>query len=86
MNRRGCRQRFLPLPDLSRKIEGDSVRRVSSFVFIQPIIEWIYLQHTRMAAHLPAVLFLLPAATKNNAAKFFLSLKQNNSEFFNGAP
>ena len=28
MNYRGCRQRFLPLPDLSRKIEGDSVRRV----------------------------------------------------------
>ena len=23
-----CRQRFLPLPDLSRKIEGDSVRWV----------------------------------------------------------
>ena len=30
MNCRGCRQRFLPLPDLSRKIEGDSVRRVLS--------------------------------------------------------
>ena len=29
MNCRGCRQRFLPLPDLSRKIEGDSARRVS---------------------------------------------------------
>ena len=58
----------------------------SSFVFIQPIIGWIYLQHTRMAAHLPAGLFLLPAATKNNAAKFFVSLKQNNSEFFIGAP
>ena len=28
MNSRGRRQRFLPLPDLSRKIEGDSVRRV----------------------------------------------------------
>ena len=28
MNCRGCWQRFLPLPDLSRKIEGDSVRRV----------------------------------------------------------
>ena len=28
MNCRGCRQRFLLLPDLSRKIEGDSVRRV----------------------------------------------------------
>ena len=28
MNCRGYRQRFLPLPDLSRKIEGDSVRRV----------------------------------------------------------
>ena len=28
MNCRGCRQRFVPLPDLSRKIEGDSVRRV----------------------------------------------------------
>ena len=28
MNCRGCRQRFLPLPDLSRKIEGESVRRV----------------------------------------------------------
>ena len=28
MNCWGCRQRFLPLPDLSRKIEGDSVRRV----------------------------------------------------------
>ena len=28
MNCRGCRQRFLSLPDLSRKIEGDSVRRV----------------------------------------------------------
>ena len=23
MNCRGCRQKFLPLPDLSRKIEGD---------------------------------------------------------------
>ena len=31
--------------------------------------------------------FLLHAATKNsNAAKFFLSLKQNNSEGFIGAP
>ena len=29
MNCRGCRQRFLPLPDLSRKIEGDSVHRVT---------------------------------------------------------
>ena len=28
MNCRGCWQRFLPLLDLSRKIEGDSVRRV----------------------------------------------------------
>ena len=28
MNCRGCRQRLLPLPDLSRKIEGDSVRTV----------------------------------------------------------
>ena len=28
MSCRGCRQRFLPLPDLSRKKEGDSVRRV----------------------------------------------------------
>ena len=28
MNCRGCWQRFLPLPDLSGKIEGDSVRRV----------------------------------------------------------
>ena len=28
MNCRGCWQRFLPLPDLSMKIEGDSVRRV----------------------------------------------------------
>ena len=24
MNCQGCRQRFLPFPDLSRKIEGDS--------------------------------------------------------------
>ena len=31
--------------------------------------------------------FLLPAAEKNNnAAKFFVSLKQNNSEGFIGAP
>ena len=30
MNCRGCRQRFLPLPDLFRKIEGDSARRVTS--------------------------------------------------------
>ena len=29
MNCRGCRQRFLPLPDLSRKIEGDYVCRVA---------------------------------------------------------
>ena len=29
MNCRGCRQRFLPLPDLSRKTEGDYVRRVA---------------------------------------------------------
>ena len=28
MNFRGCRQRFLPLPDLARKIEEGSVRRV----------------------------------------------------------
>ena len=28
MNSRGCRQSLPPLPDLSRKIEGDSVRRV----------------------------------------------------------
>ena len=28
MNCRGCRQRFLPLPDLSSEIDGDSVRRV----------------------------------------------------------
>ena len=32
MNCQGCRQRFLPLPDLSRKIEGDSVRRVITIV------------------------------------------------------
>ena len=32
MNCRGCRQRFLPLPDLSRKIEGDSVCKVPSFM------------------------------------------------------
>ena len=31
MNCRGCRQRFLPLLDLSEKIEGDSVRRVDVF-------------------------------------------------------
>ena len=31
MNCRGCRQRFLPLPDLSKKIEGDSVLRVRIF-------------------------------------------------------
>ena len=30
--------------------------------------------------------FLLHAAKKNNAAKFFVSLKQNNSEGFIGAP
>ena len=30
MNCRGFWQRFLPLLDLSRKIEGDSVRRVLS--------------------------------------------------------
>ena len=29
MNCRGGRQRFLPLPHLSRKIEGDSVCRVA---------------------------------------------------------
>lgn len=28
MNRRGSLQRFLPLSDLSRKIEGGTVRRV----------------------------------------------------------
>ena len=32
MNCRGCRRRFLPLPNLSRKIEGDSVRRVTACV------------------------------------------------------
>ena len=30
--------------------------------------------------------FLLHAAKKNNAAKFFVSLKQTNSEGFIGAP
>ena len=30
MNCRGCQQRFLPIPDLFRKIEGDSARRVTS--------------------------------------------------------
>ena len=30
--------------------------------------------------------FLLHASKKNNAAKFFVSLKQNNSEGFIGAP
>ena len=33
MNCRGCRQRFLPPPDLSKKIEGDSVRREGDYYF-----------------------------------------------------
>ena len=39
MNCRGCRQRFLSLPDLSRKIEGDSVRRVKEgdMLHINPV-------------------------------------------------
>ena len=38
-------------------------------------------------SHLSAGIFLLHAAKKNNkAANFFLSLTQNNSEGFMGAP
>ena len=39
MNCRGCRQRFLSLPDLSRKIEGDSVCRVKEgdMLHINPV-------------------------------------------------
>ena len=41
---------------------------------------------TRYLSHLPAGIFLLHAAKKNNnAAKCFVSLKQNNSEGFIGA-
>ena len=38
MNCRGCRQTFLPVPDLSTKIEGDSVRRVATggIIIISP--------------------------------------------------
>ena len=47
---------------------------------LQPIVEWIYLQHTRMAAVFARRNFLLPVAKKNNnAAEFNVSLKQNNS-------
>ena len=39
MNCRGCRQRFLSLPDLSRKIEGDSIHRVKEgdMLHINPV-------------------------------------------------
>ena len=47
---------------------------------LQPIVEWIHLRHTRMAAAFARWNFLLPVAKKsNNAAKFNVSLKQNNS-------
>ena len=44
MNYRGCRQRFLSLPDLSRKIEGDSVRRVP-YQKSEKIIQTLLLFH-----------------------------------------
>ena len=46
MNYRGCWQRFLPLHDLSRKIEGDSVRRVP-FQKSEKIIQTLLLFHDR---------------------------------------
>ena len=44
MNYRGCWQRFLPLHDLSRKIEGDSVCRVP-FQKREKIIQTLLLFH-----------------------------------------
>ena len=42
---------------------------------------------TRYLSHLPAGIFLVRAAKKNdNGAKFFVPFKQNNSEDFIGAP
>ena len=47
----------------------------------------LHLHHMRMAAHLPTGIFLLHASKKiNNAAKCFVSLKQNYSEGFIWAP
>ena len=43
MNCRGCRQRFLPLPDLSRKIEGDSVRRVPVGTLVNSFLAALHL-------------------------------------------
>ena len=55
-------------------------------VFIPPYLH-LHLRHMRMAAHLPSgICFLRAAKKKNNAWTFFVSLKQNNSEGFNGAP
>ena len=50
MNCRGCRQRFLPLPDLSRKIEGDSVRRVGYCVFSHDITAAIFVSQNNETA------------------------------------
>ena len=44
MNCRGCQQRFLPLPDLSRKIEGDSVRRVRDCQNLFAITRFRYIE------------------------------------------
>ena len=42
MNCRGCRQRFLPLPDFSGKIEGDSVRRLFMRKILCSILKVVY--------------------------------------------
>ena len=39
MNCQGCRQRFLPLPDLSRNIEGDSARRVLHLLYCYSMVK-----------------------------------------------
>ena len=75
MNYRGCRQRFLPLPDLSRKIEGDSVRRVP-YQKSEKIIQTLLLFHDMVVSTGP----FNPFAPRDFAKKGVLKLV----EWFSG--
>ena len=68
MNYRGCRQRFLPLPDLSRKIEGDSVRRVP-YQKSEKIIQTLLLFHDMVISTGPFNPFALGDFAKKGVLK-----------------
>ena len=64
------------------------------YVFVSPVLipsstnRWVdHFHPMRYLSHLPTGIVLLHATKKNNnAAKFFASLKQNNSEGFIATP